>query len=349
MIKIFTTAKGLDIICHNPGNWVWVEIIRNLRKVYIDGDISIPESAEDTLFIVDSAGYIDRESKSQFITDVPSKTKRVLEEPCGIYLLEVKSGKAASIQKDYGVVCQSLSSLDYNSLTHKGITLELIKDEYNRSWKKTIKKFKQDPSNSVLIVDRYLFDNDYLDGNNVLLDSKNKLVNLFSILDEILPQTFNSTYHIGIIARDIENGKKCQASFGNSDIAGDVQAIIPKLNRNYEISTDIIFVSRNEGLFKDIHNRQIFTNTLVLTALHQLSAFDANGRSKVSQTIDVRTLFEPIIYEPESDCKAQRINDDLEKFRKYIALQKAGQSTAELYCDGNKMGSFKKIRHRFLK
>lgn len=354
MVAIFTTASTLDRICHTDNYTVWRDIIMKVG-VFIDSNIDIPLDMDDQLFNLDSAGKINY-SKREFISSLSDTPENVLDEPCGIYLLDISEEKATIIQQKYGVICQSSSNLRHDVLTNKGIVAELVEGEKGKNWIDIFKKFRTIPTNSAIIIDAYLFDNDQFDEKQGCYDHEHShgISNLNNILDQILPHTFSETYHIGILLTNTDEAKarkRSRTSLTNTRIASAINKLKKRLNRPYEISIEVIFFSQTDNdNHRLIHNRRILTNTYVLDAQYKLAAFFSNGESRASQTVSVSPLFELIHLDNDSDMKEKRLRDDLDKLSGYVGIQCSPKSqTGLLYRNGKLLESFSQIRHRFLK
>lgn len=163
MVKIFTTATNMDNICHDYSLEPWLNMIMKLGEVFIDAPIAIPFDVEDPLFILDQADIKFYTNKADFIESISKSPQKVLEEPCGIFLLDISEKEAEDIQTRFGVICQSCSNMNHNVLTHKGSSIEVVENEIGKNWIDIFKKFKDTPSNSVIIIDAHLFENDYFD------------------------------------------------------------------------------------------------------------------------------------------------------------------------------------------
>lgn len=122
MVELFTTSSFLKKICYTPELSVWYDIILKLGKVFIDSDIIIPEDNNDLLFSLDFMGAIDK-SKKDFICSIPNLPETVLNEPCGIFLLDISAEKAKEIKSKYGVVCESVNTADHKLLTQRGYSV----------------------------------------------------------------------------------------------------------------------------------------------------------------------------------------------------------------------------------
>ena len=353
MVAIFTTASILDNICHTDDLSVWQDMIVKLGEVFVDGDVDIPLDMEDPLFILDSAIKID-DSKKEFITSIPTSPEMVLQEPCGIFLLDIPEQRASEIQSKYGVICQSPPAFNHNVLTQKGTSAELVEGMKDKTWSDIFKKFKDTPTNSALIIDAHLFENDQYDERQGCYDKDRSYAinNLKDIIDQILPDTFADIYHIGILLINTDEAKakrRSRTSLTNARIASAINKLKKKISRPYEINIEVIFFSTDDDGHKLIHNRRILTNTYVLDTPYKLAAFESNGISRASQTITVKPLFELIHIDTDSDMKEKRLRYDLDDFYGYIETQcRAKAASGQLYCNGTLVESFYQVKHRFL-
>lgn len=328
-------------------------MIVKLGEVFIDDEIDIPLDSEDPLFILDSAIKIDK-SKKDFIKSIPNTPQSVLSEPCGIFLLDISAGKAADIQTQYGVICESATTANHKFLTQKGSSAELVEGLKDKTWADIFKKFKFSPTNSALIIDAHLFENDQYDERQGCYDKHRSygINNLKEIIDQILPVTFADTYHIGVLLTNTDEAKanhRSRTSLTNARIASAINKLKKKIIRPYEISTEVIFFSQSDDGHKLIHNRKILTNTYILDAQYKLAAFNDNGVTRAPQTISISPLFELIHIDPDSDMKEKRLRYDLDDLYGYIESQcKAKAPSGQLYRNGILEDSFFKLRHRFL-
>lgn len=353
MVAIFTTSTVLDQICHSDELNPWQDMIMKLGEVFTTEDIDIPLDDEDPLFLLDASIKIDT-SKDNLIKAVLTEPKKVLEEPCGIYLLDIPSAYAKSIQDSYGVICQSLSVMDHSALTKIHGSAEQVEGERGKDWKDIFKKFKNSPTNSALIIDAHLFENDYWDERQDCYDQSRNygLVNLREIIEEILPDTFSDTYHIGVLLTDTDEAKakrKSRTNLTNAQIATAINKLKKRISRSYPISIEVLFFSSGDDHHKLIHNRRILTNTYVLDAQYKLAAL-SNGIARASQTIYIYPLFELIHMGSDEEMKEKRLRYDLDDLYEYIQIQCRAQApSGQLYRNGALMDSYFKIQHRFLR
>lgn len=354
MISIFTTKENLESIVLDKNNQPWLAMIRKLKRVFINEDISYSddEDADDNIFIILDRMQIDVDStKKEYINGIQQNPVCVLSQPFGIFLLDIPIEKASQIQNDYGVICQSVSKMDYTPFSQPHHPTELYEGECCKSWEDIIAQYKQLPSNSVLIVDAHLFDEDYFDNRKNCYDLErcNGKNNVMEILNNILPMRFEGVYHVGIITTDIDIAKnkgRSRSNLTNKQITDAINKLKKKLNRKFDINIEVFFFNPNvDDAKKAIHNRQIISNYFIVTALYKLAALN-NGKSLCQQSIGVYPLFENIDVDPDSDKKEKRIRIDIEQIKHYFHLQ-TKEPIFRLYKDGDQIFDYKQIKHRF--
>lgn len=354
MNSIFTTRVNLESICLKDDPW-WKMVVK-LKEVHVNEDnlFSGDVDPDENLFYILDGMQIDVKSDTDYINDIPQNPKRVLEHPSGIFLLDIPVEKANKIQSDYGVFCQSIGNLDYNPLVQPHKPTELVYEEEGYSWQSIIGKFGQLPSNSVLVIDSHMFDNDIYDFRQKIFNSKSSfgIDNLFDILNSLLPHNNHDTYDIGVILANSDDKRKgwnptCK------DIALEINKLRKKLKRSYPINVEVLFfkVGENDSKIRRlIHDRRIISNYSIITAGHMLAAINLNhaGKSRAHQTIDVYPLFENIDRAPDYDSKVKRINSDLKSFKNIIHGQSNNNpQKVTIWRNGNRLSDCTQIKHRF--
>ena len=357
MISVFTTKANLEDIFQSEENKGWQAIILKLNEVFINDDPfsecdeSNPD--DDVFLTLDSMGVKLNDEEGDFIDNIPKNPQSVLNHPCGIYLLDISDAKAHRIQEDYGVICQSTKKLDLTPLVQPSFPNELEENETSKSWKNMISRFRELPSNSVLIIDAHLFQQDRYDEREGCYDSRNSkgITNLQEILDAILPEYFCSTYHVGVLLTDydIANKNIAQKNLTNKRIANAVNKLKSKIDRPYDISIEVVFIDKNDNAAHTlIHNRRIISNYYIVTADYALAAL-SDGRSLRSQTITAYPLFENIHIDSESDKKEKRMRGDLRKLKDLLKQQsRALQPTLTFFQNGQQKEDIQSINHRLL-
>ncbi len=350
MTSIFTTKNNLETICLDKQKQAWLNMIIKLQEVYIND--TIDENADpdnDVLLNLDQMGYINTK-EANYINSISSNPGSVLQHPNGIFLLDISSNEANDIQRNFGVLCQSITNMDYTPLTQINKPTELTFGVHNLSWNGIISRYKKLPSNSALIVDAHMFENDRFDEKNNCFDSNHQdgLNNIDELLQAILPNTFNDAYHIGILLTDMDKAKlhlRSRSNLTNDRIAKAIHKLKRGLNRNYVIDIEVIFFDADDkNGYTLIHNRKIISNYFIITADYKLAALK-KGRSLCDQSIVVWSLFENIDNDIDSDKKEKRIRIDLKKLQVYL---KGVNPSALLYQNNRKLPDFSTLRHRLL-
>lgn len=359
MVSVFTTKASLEDIFQKEDKKAWQAIILKLNEVFINEDpfpvIDDIDPDDDVCLTLDGMGVNIRDDEKDFINNIPNDRSSVLKYPCGIFLLEIEDEEAQSIQSDFGVICQPISRLDYMPLAQPSFANELEENETGRTWDGMISRFKELPSNSVLIIDAHLFQKDRYDESTNSYDENNSkgINNLFDILNAILPQHFCGTYHVGVLLTDydVANKKISQKNLTNKRIANAINKLkSKKLNRNYNISIEVVFISEKDNAsHKLIHNRRIISNYFIVTADYGLVALN-KGRCLLSQSITAFPLFENIQNDSQSDKKEKRMRRDWNDLKAMIRQQsRAIYPTLTCFQSGKQLDDLSTIIHPMLK
>ena len=356
MVSIFTSRSSLEdfVMSESP----WFQMICKLNRVFIDEDPYQDidddiDPEEDVYQILDTMGVTVDTDHCDYINNIPKDPSSVLKYPCGIFLLDISEAKAHKIQEDYGVICQSTNKLDFSPLVQPNYPNELEENETGKSWKSMISRFRELPSNSALIIDAHLFQQDRYDEGAGCYDANNSkgITNLQEILDAILPEYFCGIYHVGVLLTDydIANKNIAQKNLTNKRIANAINKLKSRLDRPFDISIEVVFVDKNDnGAHTLIHNRRIISNYYIVTADYALAAIH-NGRSLRSQSITAYSLFENIQIDSESDKKEKRMRSDLRKLKSLLEQQtRAIQPSLSFYQNGQLKTDLLGINHRML-
>ena len=299
MLSIFIPQKTLeDIVIDNMASDiepedqdVWYKIFTKQEYIYVsslDGRDYITE--DDPLFLLTKSYSVKIEDATDYINAIPDHPESVTRYWNGIFLLNITEDEAAAIQRDYGVICQSVNSLDASVLMDQGLRFSPKKDEKDYAWDFMLQNVnaKHIPSNHLILLDRYLF------ADSSEYDSA--LSNTYDIMNSMLPfHHLKCHYRVTLVIGEQENGK----SVPLSQIAPDISEITEHLKRPYPIDVEVIYLTHLSGLYTSTHNRCFLTNYTITQAEHKLNAFtegeEHDGiRPKVStclQTIQPQGLF----------------------------------------------------------
>lgn len=239
---------------------------------------------ENPVYVYSQELGVDFNDCAEYIKSVISDNEKILEHPCGFFILEESSDMTAQIQSDYGVICQSASQVDTSILSCKSPNpaKTFFCDEYG-SWHDVFSQMPQDmPSNCFVIVDRYIFvQDDYLNES---------LQNILNLLNSALPQKFNGTYQVAVITESNKNNSYDGVSF-DTLIQLFEQYIKPHLNRPYNIEFEIIAARPNTEFTKIAHNRRAFSNYYYMESDHGFVAFTSANKVTFEQKLQNLGLF----------------------------------------------------------
>jgi hypothetical protein len=278
----------------------WCRIFKN------QGSIRIPTEIPFDLdnYVCDQPNsiweLIDRDgiriySSDCFLDQLQKDTSSLLAHPKDIFLVD-RSSKSRTTKSNYGVILMTDKSAKSEVL--KLGWEEPLKINQPYSWHSFFTDAGRDmskiPSNSLIIIDRYLFAN-----------FDQGLDNICEILDEILPKTFSGDYHILIIS-DPAEFKRYNDSTGAMTVlkteaaATELYDALSNIRDQYPLEIELLALSAFKGkrqsssdkthfnVYSDSHNRRIISNTFVIRAEHKLSAIKEFGgrlQSNASQTI----------------------------------------------------------------
>ncbi len=268
-----------------------------------DFDIEVePEYAED----------IEGES---YLSQVSALTIDDIAKPCSVFILDVDKATAKSVSDKYGVICHSLEDTPEESpLFMECIEKNIEKSEKNRGWHELVKD-STNPANAMVFVDRYLFSKDsggitYQDGIN----------NVYEVLNHVLPQNLGTDYHVLLVF----DASTLSAASGETfkSISEDVNKLVPKLKRSYNIVIETVSIDRNDMNYDETHNRRILSNYFIIRVDRSLKAFRANN-SLYSQSLFLDWVASKgVIRQKRSDVPAKALYKYLREVRAAIAQMK---------------------------
>lgn len=297
MLSIFIPQDTLeDIVIDNMSadiepedQDVWFKIFTNQEYIYVSSwNEKKYLTQEDDLFELSKSYGVKIRYASQYIEDIPDNHGLVTEYWNGIFLLDITEEEAAEIQRDYGVICQSVNHRDASVLMDPGLRFSPGKNDRHYSWDTILREIngEQIPSNHLIIVDRYLLARD----KHKKRVEELKIIhsNLYDIMNAHLPiHELKCHYKITIIISEQKEGE----AFSTLEISKTLcEELIPSLNRPYDIDLEMVYLTHLSGLHSATHNRCILTNYTVTQLEHSLKAFDED-QSICLQTIMPQGLF----------------------------------------------------------
>lgn len=314
MFKVFTNRNFLErvLLDQTLKNWYNIFMSGNVAEVCVPEDIL--DEDIDAMGAVDIIGNLQLlgttvKTDAEYINDIPNNSRRVLENPNAVFLLNIKSEDADKIQNQYGVICQSIDNIDDDVLT-KAYEYDLSDGQEGVDWDVYFDKSNHRlPSNALIICDQYIFSGDSKTGAKDMMDLG--LSNIRGILNSVLPRRHNDEYNVLIVfdsstlTQNEEQEMKMFKSIA-SNLKNYADGI--KKVRRYKIRFDLISIDHNCINYKMLHNRRIISNYFVIRAEYKLRAFKDNV-STVSQTIFYDALFSKIVQikpnGPDSPIKSQ--------------------------------------------
>lgn len=253
-------------------------------KVYIsesayNGIIASATTAQSNLgkLLKQQPVQILKEDDTERYKEHPEK---VLNNPSALYILDIPVADALAIQRMYGVMCISSCAPDITPLID-------VNDEHTtekkvplgRGWDSVLDSVEHQPSNALILTDRYLFKT-----TNAVYG--NGFDNVRSILTELLPRELETKYHVAIIFdRD-----EIDSLYNFNSIAKRLNDIALEFHKPYEIVTEVLGLSEGKDIYYKFHNRRIVSNYFVVKMDYTLAAFNkTEGTSE--QTIIPQVLF----------------------------------------------------------
>lgn len=324
----------------------WLKVIGKQRTLFLmnsQGEIDVDISDSNSLLSL----YMRANGKNKDIfepspitlSEIQSKHERVLENPCGCYLLDIDKTEAETIQKDFGVICQSTKDYQACPLTFEEFPISPKKNDTGYSWNRFSVTCSMIPSNAIIINDR-----------NLLHAKTGKdlhgLSNIEEILQTILPVTLASTYHVGIIIGS-ESGKPIiNSPHDYESIVTELERIKKRLNRPYTIIMSLLVVDNgDQTCWEKTHDRRIISNYYFFTADHKFAAF-WNGKSTETQSINlIPDYCKGLVNGADAPVKDHQ--DKVDGY-KYV-ISHWGSNPNNKYASGlNSKANIKNLQHRLL-
>lgn len=317
MFTVFANKDFLEgvLMDRTPKNWYNIFMSGNVAEVCVPEDLDDEEV--DSMGAIDIIGNLQLlgttvKTNAEYINDIPLNSRRVLENPNAVFLLNIGAKEAEDIQNKYGVICQSIDSIDDDVLT-KAYEYDLTDGQDGVDWTVYFDKTNHTlPSNALIICDRYMFSADSKsDAKGALNALELGLTNIRCILNTVLPKRYNDEYNVLIVfdSSTLDKYEEQETKMFKfiADNLKDYAEGNKKL-RYYKIRFDLISVDHNCINYKKLHNRRIISNYFVVRADYKLQAFKGNV-STATQTIFYDALFSKIVpmkpSGPDSPIKSQ--------------------------------------------
>lgn len=186
---------------------------------------------------------------SDYFTALQEDRSMVVDKPRAMFFFDISKAEADKISSEYGILVQSEKEIDDNVLQlsfkkspDKGDNFSGTRD----GWSNLLFGQKLPPSNSLIITDNYLLQNEDKDKNI-------GFENLKMILNAIMPKALSTTYHLLIVSPMPQKIRPEKADQLNGQLKAYLKTI-----RDYDIQLEFVF---NDT----IHPRKIISNYFVLT------------------------------------------------------------------------------------
>lgn len=351
MFKLFISKDALTDLYFNHADAPtdWLKVIQKQRKVFlmdnqvdIDSDLTNPDSLLYKYLSATGKSFDILETSSLSKSDIQANHSKVLDNPCGCYLLDINKTEAETIQNEFGVICQSTSDYQDCPVALDNFSIYPEKDESGYGWDRFKDICSSFPSNALIINDRNLFKDK--SGSDLI-----GLKNIEDILNALLPDAFGGEYHVGIIIGS-ERGKPIiKVPYDFKKIVDELDRIKNRLGKPYAILISLIMLDSNDGIsWEKTHNRRIISNYYFITIDYKTAAF-YNGNSTITQSIDLNPLYCKGL-SAGGDAPEKHHHNTIEDYRFIVNETYWSSNPYNKFASGlNDSASIVDINHRFLK
>ncbi len=310
MFKVFISASSLEKMCLNEmtksrdEQSSWFLVLSNQRIIYLDKNVYEDWDYDDPLFTFSESYGVDLQPATANFNETCSDTPvKLLNEPQTAFLLDVDQETAKSITEQYGVLCQSTNDLSKCPLDIIERKRTFSEGEKTNTWEMLFERVKNLPSNTLIIVDRYIFSYDNKHHSNCI----DGLENIKKILKSVLPKTLSCEYHVLIM---FDSSREC-----NIDNRFNIVEFAKKLDyfknnvlkRPYPILIELYSVSRKCSHYDATHNRRIISNYFMGFADHMIKAVHSEGEAICDQDIRLESVYSHGLHD-DSDPAVKALN-----------------------------------------
>lgn len=360
MFKVYIDYDKMHEIClEQDVEDVWYKILCKQQSININHSVDDDEfyDGNNPLFLFSQMNGVQFNDETVYMDSVSTDNSNVLQQPCAAFIINIDQAKAIEIQNSFGVLCQSIGKMNAKVLTIGDVT---ITTTTQGTWTKRLPFGKVLPSNSLILVDRYLFGSE---NDETLQDSYD---NVMDMMEAFMPKCFDAEYHMCIIFdmdhvqdRDIKNllGSEKSKDFTEEERSKAFAKISTKLNKlknefvkkhNYPVILEVLSCDRRDKQsYEKTHDRRVISNYFYATASHKLKAF-RNETPIQKQKIDLLTLYAKGIGGDLSDIPEYAHADDIKDLQ-YVMQESKNHPTLHLYSiNGNVNSSIKNAKNRIL-
>lgn len=276
MFKVFADKNAFEhvVMCSKELPHL-NKILSNHAQVCLnitDDELLVEEATETPIFLfIQSNGGKSPIALKPYFDAIYDDPSNIVTESRSMFLLDISEDVANDWQERYGLMVQSKNAINENAFkgtAHKELPKNTKVMNGKRIGWSELFNFSLPPSNSMVITDDYLLNNEE---NGTLVGEPN----LIEIANALLPAKLDSEYHILILTDD--KGRTEQRCY---QLAETLMAAISAL-RPYTIKIEIVFTDT-------IHKRKIFLNYMTVTCDKGFAMFRVADRMTVRDDNDFR-------------------------------------------------------------
>ena len=316
----------------------WYKIIINTKQVALStNELDTDNPWIQHLHKIGIAIYTEQEWLDNLVTNY----NMVLEEPTAAYMLDIPKSVCDKLLQDYGVLCFPVdSNVPAPIFINRGWHIDTSDPDKEKSWNALLSDLSI-PSNSIIIVDRYLF------SSGVGETIEDSFFNLHQILELLLPQTINNgildvSLFFDFSSINFKKDKKPDATdIDMAYLAKRVNKIKKDIKRTYPFSITLVSVSSNCLNYDKTHNRRIISNYYIVRAEHKIKAYNSRNKALCDQDLSFAYIFsdglndKSTIPEKSKDNTLKALKATLESAQKVENNNLAPE--VEIYKNGQKI------------
>lgn len=342
MLSVFSESSAVEKIFISDLYPNWQKVIANQTQVYVNltnDELMTELTNEESPLSMFYHSNMGAKSPVALGDDFRfgEDPKTILNDPYGLFIIDVDKNEANLIGIDYGM--EVYSSQELKDLHDFNIEGDFEKDEIvineisNLSgWSSLLNEFENQKSNGTVIIDRNLFSNEQR-GRNL------GIVNLKNYFNIILPAVIAESYDILIITQN----KGALSRVNSRDLI--VENLVEEIKslRGYEINIELLIIHSSTLIFENTHQRRILKNYHYGNSEHGFALFNVNNQSQVccDNDFSLHSHYHSIIMNPCSDLSIKRRRKLFKRLNEIkveaeIKLDNVGQSDMyfRLYYNG---------------
>jgi hypothetical protein len=272
---VYSSYECLDEVFLFKGNEheFLFDIITKYSNVMIDiEDEEFEKLLKDNPFIKSLLKRPDKSifPKKSFFDNIDAEDLSLYTRD--IFFLNKPKSYCDSKAEKYGVLVLSTDNLSdvqvlakrqYRSYEKGDIAETNENNNSSKGWQSFIGTFKIMPINSVVVIDNHIFNNSE--------SGKNNLINL---IEAILPQNLDTSFHILIVIED--NPRK----YNKAKLEEITAKIKTELGKNIDYRIDVAIITHLKN--QEFHNRFLISNYHIIESPYGFDCFDTDGKVKKS-------------------------------------------------------------------